>query len=1497
MPLYDLNQEAQRSWLRSIGRSEEEVDLILRGQQQEQQRRELGQYQRRATTMQRNIKDRYDIDVPAEPPVEGTEHSLWDVFDVFFALEYPIFNAAKHIADGDDVGEVLKAAGKGLILQEKTSGDDVLASFGMADGKGRSIAGFLMEMGLNPANLLSGPLGLTKLGQLGKMKAAGSFADKIDDGSRLARKLMKAVPGATSVDDAIAKLKPLEGNWAEQVRAGQRELLGLRAGGLHQTLIKAPSVVGAIGAAEAKVMAFGPVKSFTTLFGYVTDEVARQMLHHGEWEITSGNMRGLATGNRINNALMATGNPDVARVLNRMIEDPVYALYVNLMMVASEKTPDGVRKFQQDIFRTQAKKFISKGEIKAGKVAYAAKNSQEGRVELKKYLVKTLRSGYSEDDAVRLIDILEANEPAIFANTSKNNVFLRKLLVENRDEILSPGFLDEYFNIVDPSDAHRGLIRADIARGAVDKAQHATTFAVTGTASTQARFDEVLEEIYTHKGVGPFGKLVDTSLSAVKRGEAPMLTKPALFAEGMDMFVRRPELLLAESPEAFAFYQSFVSLSHGGKIPAKYAFNSQLVRNAAAVHEAQQLDAMLGEFIAVPNNATQLGAAGNKAMKLLEQKLQGHRTSGVWKGPLAQIHALATGNFDALPVGWFNLDSAGNRISLKSMGPVRSLYGRVDKIISDLSMSFGLTDTYAIRRLHDEGIFGDEILTYMFGPGWKDPKFGITRAEVPVFGPVVLQDSGAVKKEVKAVGQKIQYKTLPPDTPGSPLFQQPQSRLSEAHKAALASRFHALKDAVMPIISGSMEENGFENTIKGWVSAKAYRNAMLVLSMQGLSIPAKEGTRFVPKGTKITDILDELRKSGGLQIDEKVFKVAKEVEAELADMAEIEKSMGLLKSVLNYYAPHKLTKEWIKKLNKEVQVVSAKRGMLGEAKHRAHTGPMDALEAERISKVIEHIGAKTVTPDDLGIMYQIDPKLYMQMRASAHFRATSYWRMADEVTKRFGQKLSKDATTLPEKLAKTHTIFRYPPLGTFAVPKDIGQHLNGYLTLLTNQEEVKGLTAAWKQLVSYWRGNALGIFPAYHARNMVNNLVQMYLSGMSPQDIVRFNVRASHAIKYGSNLADEFMETDRGKTSYKALYEEFAGMSGFGTGFVGAEFPGTAETSLEQYTKKLAMQQKAKSHGKVIDFFVDPIKNAVMEGKTALAGIEPMKGTKRIRTNIPGATWKTAENKANTLGFAVGKAFEDNSRFALYLYHRSKGKTAEEARELVAKYLFDYNDISPFTEKLRDIMPFVVWSRKNIPHQLENLVMRPHRIMPFVKAKDLAEDLTAPERPDFPELPEFIRNNVPIAVRRMPDNTYQYFLLGNWIGLGDVQKLFSPFNETVNMLFPGIRIPFEMMANYSFYYRSPLSRGYPNEKKRFLGMQIDPMQAHMLQSLRIFSETNRLFGLGDSVQQNAMMRMMQFMSGARVYTVDPEQEMLRRYSEYTTKLGKLESYERHKQRK
>lgn len=77
------------------------------------------------------------------------------------------------------------------------------------------------------------------------------------------------------------------------------------------------------------------------------------------------------------------------------------------------------------------------------------------------------------------------------------------------------------------------------------------------------------------------------------------------------------------------------------------------------------------------------------------------------------------------------------------------------------------------------------------------------------------------------------------------------------------------------------------------------------------------------------------------------------------------------------------------------------------------------------------------------------------------------------------------------------------------------------------------------------------------------------------------------------------------------------------------------------------------------------------------------------------------------------------ARTNIVLAEIDKGVSLEKAIDKSKKALFDYNDLSEFEQQvMKRIIPFYTWSRKNIPYQIENLLLQPMKYNYFNDTKN-----------------------------------------------------------------------------------------------------------------------------------------------------------------------------------
>jgi len=167
----------------------------------------------------------------------------------------------------------------------------------------------------------------------------------------------------------------------------------------------------------------------------------------------------------------------------------------------------------------------------------------------------------------------------------------------------------------------------------------------------------------------------------------------------------------------------------------------------------------------------------------------------------------------------------------------------------------------------------------------------------------------------------------------------------------------------------------------------------------------------------------------------------------------------------------------------------------------------------------------------------------------------------------------------------------------------------------------------------------------------------------------------------------------------------------------------------------------------------------------------------------------------------VASAIETNAKLALFVDQLNKGAAAEEAARVVKKYLFDYQDLTPFERKLKLFVPFYTWSRKNIPLQFENMVTQPGKYALIAKTKHSLEELSPQEVPEN-ELPEWFKEEYAIRTPFRDSQGNQLYWIPNLpfvdvntLGPRDIYSRLSPFIKLLPDLLIGenisLGVPFE----------------------------------------------------------------------------------------------------------
>jgi hypothetical protein len=356
------------------------------------------------------------------------------------------------------------------------------------------------------------------------------------------------------------------------------------------------------------------------------------------------------------------------------------------------------------------------------------------------------------------------------------------------------------------------------------------------------------------------------------------------------------------------------------------------------------------------------------------------------------------------------------------------------------------------------------------------------------------------------------------------------------------------------------------------------------------------------------------------------------------------------------------------------------------------------------------------------------------------------------------------------------------------------------------------LLKGFDNMQNLWKTWTLGVFPAYHARNMLGNLWNNYLAGViNPKVYIEAKRIQDLAVK------GELKGTD------KLLYDLAQKQGVLGRGIMRSEIPSVLPTA----------------------------EKTLGEKAYATAEYLPRKGMEMI-----------------------GGPIEDNARLAHFIDKLEKGWKPGEAAQSVKKHLFDYDELTDFERNvLRRFMPFYTWTRKNIPLQLEALINKTGKVLPIEKARQSA--LAGADNPDTSVMPEYIKERMPFVFRGKSGDL-NYFPLESYLPLADLQKLGPKRLADVGgeLLSPIFKVPIELTENRSWYFKEPIEK-YRGETREFLRMDMPVRLSYVASQIRLLSEIDRMLG-HKNIPTNAPPELtksealIRFATGVKIGTYDVE---------------------------
>jgi len=174
---------------------------------------------------------------------------------------------------------------------------------------------------------------------------------------------------------------------------------------------------------------------------------------------------------------------------------------------------------------------------------------------------------------------------------------------------------------------------------------------------------------------------------------------------------------------------------------------------------------------------------------------------------------------------------------------------------------------------------------------------------------------------------------------------------------------------------------------------------------------------------------------------------------------------------------------------------------------------------------------------------------------------------------------------------------------------------------------------------------------------------------------------------------------------------------------------------------------------------------------------------------------------------AIGHAFENNARWAHFIQKWQDGNSFEEAGQSVKRFLFDYNELTPFErDVMKTIIPFYTWMRKNIPLQIEMLIERPEfyaKIPKFMEEVEGMSNALADDNGKIPTPDYFDEVN---AMRLPWQNDGQPVYLSQDLPFQDLNRL--NYKDMLSQMSPFLKIwgALAIDKGYDFFLESPIEQ-------------------------------------------------------------------------------------------
>jgi hypothetical protein len=366
-----------------------------------------------------------------------------------------------------------------------------------------------------------------------------------------------------------------------------------------------------------------------------------------------------------------------------------------------------------------------------------------------------------------------------------------------------------------------------------------------------------------------------------------------------------------------------------------------------------------------------------------------------------------------------------------------------------------------------------------------------------------------------------------------------------------------------------------------------------------------------------------------------------------------------------------------------------------------------------------------------------------------------------------------------------------------------------------DNKSAKGISRLYDNYVNFFK--KFKVFsPTFQMNNIIGNMSNMYLAGISPTTMAKLYPEASEIYLKASKLMDDAAKGVKLSVKDQKILDTWNRFMNAGFGEAG-RMTASELADLPDGLKRYFQNKSTIKDVNIIDKL--PYLNAKMNND--------MDTVSRLVTFL---------NAERNPGFL-------------------KKLGVADAGAAVRKVNFDPSDLTDFEKNvMKRIMPFYTFTKKNLAFQIDNLSKNGSNYHKLLKSYDITAKSALGDAEE--NTPQWLKNNLYIPIPGLTKDG-KYRVMRAQMPFGNlIDAVESPTNVLSSTVAPWLKAPFEIGANKNFFTGADLEK-FPGEKSTNLPF-LTKKQEHLLGAFsgldvpaksvaRVLQGDNILDGLLDTV--------------------------------------------------